>query len=91
MQIYKLLIQEIKEKIDLNDFEGCKQFYNNLDFNDSTIPWDYVFQKVYLHACLKKKQISRCGLSQFFLNLIQCNKLQFDKLLVMEIICFQSK
>jgi len=55
MQIYKLLIQEIKEKIDLNDFEGCKQFYNNLDFNDSTIPWDYVFQKVYLHACLKKK------------------------------------
>ena len=54
MQIYKLLIQEIKQKIDFNDFEGCKEFYNNLDFNEY-IPWDYVFQKVYLHACLKKK------------------------------------
>lgn len=54
MQIYKLLIQEIKQKIDLDDFEGCKEFYNNLNF-DEYIPWDYVFQKVYLHACLKKK------------------------------------
>ena len=56
MQLYKHLIDEIKDAIDKDDLKEVQEMYDSIDFNDSQIPWDYVFQKVYLYACLKKKQ-----------------------------------
>jgi len=56
MHIYKYLIDEIKDAIDKDDLKAIEEIYESLDFNDGRIPWDYVFQKVYLYACLKKKQ-----------------------------------
>lgn len=56
MQLYKHVIDEIKDAIDKDDLNKVQEMYDSIDFNDSQIPWDYVFQKVYLYACLKKKQ-----------------------------------
>lgn len=56
MQKYNYLIYEIKEFIDQNDLQALQQYFQQLDLNDTTIPWDFVYQKVYLHACLKKKK-----------------------------------
>jgi hypothetical protein len=57
MQLYKHVIDEIKDAIDKDDLKKVKEMYDSIDFTDSQVPWDYVFQKVYLYACLKKKQI----------------------------------
>ncbi len=51
------IIREIKDVINKGNIDELKELwenYQNTDFND-IIAWDYVFQKVYLHACLKKK------------------------------------
>lgn len=57
MQLYKHVIDEIKDAIDKDDLNKVQEMYDSIDFTDSQVPWDYVFQKVYLYACLKKKQI----------------------------------
>ena len=51
-----MILQRIKDAIDKDDLKEVQEMYDSIDFNDSQIPWDYVFQKVYLYACLKKKQ-----------------------------------
>jgi hypothetical protein len=47
-------IKDIINKGNLNELKELWETYQNTDF-DGIIAWDYVFQKVYLHACLKKK------------------------------------
>ncbi len=43
-----------KTMIEKDNLEGLQEFYReNLDEN---YPWEYIYQKLYLHACLKKKQ-----------------------------------
>lgn len=49
------LVKEIKIYIDQNDLEGLKEFWENTEF-DMDLGWDYIFEKVYLHAALKKKK-----------------------------------
>ena len=68
MQFYRHLINEIKEIINRNALLELQEFYSELDLQDSTIPWDYVFQKIYLHACLKKKLEIKSWLERIFLQ-----------------------
>lgn len=52
------IINEIKPFINKSDLNGLKeqwQDYSETDF-DREIAWDFVFQKVYLHAALKKQK-----------------------------------
>ena len=42
-----------KTMIEKDNLEGLQEYYaENLEEN---YPWEYVYQKLYLHACLKKK------------------------------------
>ena len=67
MKIYKYAINELKESIDRNDLNSLKDFFHETDFNDSKIPWDYVYQKVYLYSCLKKKKEIKEWLESLFI------------------------
>jgi hypothetical protein len=43
-----------KTLIEKDNLEGLQEVYlENLDENYA---WEYIYQKLYLHACLKKKQ-----------------------------------
>lgn len=51
------VIGNFKHYIDLGSIESCQQYLQELfDEYDSGIPWEYIFQKVYIHACLKKQK-----------------------------------
>jgi hypothetical protein len=51
------LLHECKEYINANKFEEFKDFYKELTESEfETQPdWANLYQKVYLHACLKKR------------------------------------
>jgi hypothetical protein len=51
------LLHECKEYINANKFEEFKEFYKELTESEfETQPdWANLYQKVYLHACLKKR------------------------------------
>jgi hypothetical protein len=55
MSLEDELVKEIKLYINNDDLEGLKNFWDNTEF-DVDLGWDYVFEKVYLHAALKKKK-----------------------------------
>ncbi len=42
-----------KELIEKDNLEGLKEIYE--EHMNENYPWDYLYQKLYLHACLKKK------------------------------------
>lgn len=46
-------IQMCKEMIERDNLEGLQEFYT--EYGEEPFAWDYVYQKLYLHACLKKK------------------------------------
>ena len=52
------LIKEFKKVIEESDVIALKELH--LDYMDTEFPreidWPYIYQKVYLHACLKKKK-----------------------------------
>ncbi len=52
------IIKKFKSYIDVNDLSGAVLFYDGLLCFDAPedLPWDYMYQKVYLHACLKKRR-----------------------------------
>jgi hypothetical protein len=58
MSIEDQLISEIKPYINKGNLEGLQiqweEYRNETDFGRE-IAWDYIFQKVYLHAALKKQ------------------------------------
>jgi len=62
MSIEEQLISEIKPLIARNNLEGLKElwseYWSETEF-DRVVAWDYIFQKIYLHAALKK-QTSIC-------------------------------
>jgi hypothetical protein len=47
-----------KKYIDDGSLEACQNYFQELKdtYDPVSIPWDYIFQKVYLHACLKKQK-----------------------------------
>jgi hypothetical protein len=49
------LIKPFKIYIQADNLESCQSYLLHLRTEYEDLPWDYIFQKVYLHACLKKK------------------------------------
>jgi len=50
------LIYTFKELINKNDIDAFKAYVDQLLNEYTDIPWDYIFEKVYIHACLKKRK-----------------------------------
>jgi hypothetical protein len=42
-----------KKFIEQDDLENLQEFY--MENLEEEYPWEYIYQKLYLHACLKKK------------------------------------
>lgn len=42
-----------KTLIEKDNLEGLQEFY--VEYQEEPYPWEYIYQKLYLHACLKKK------------------------------------
>ncbi len=58
MLIEEQLISEIKPFINNGNLDGLKEQWNEYRFEiefDRDIAWDFIFQKIYLHAALKKQ------------------------------------
>jgi hypothetical protein len=59
MSIEEQLVSEIKPYINMGNLDGLKEqwieYRVETEF-DREIAWDFVFQKVYLHAALKKQK-----------------------------------
>lgn len=55
------IILYCKELIDKNNQKDLQQYIDqliyNTDYEDIHPNWQYIFQKIYLHACLKKRSI----------------------------------
>jgi len=50
------VVHLFKEFINHNDLDGFKILIEEVADSDGPIEWDYIFQKVYIHACLKKNK-----------------------------------
>lgn len=50
------IIFSFKQYINDNNIEACKTYYQHLKDENYNLPFDYLFQKVYLHACLKHRK-----------------------------------
>lgn len=52
------IIGFFKKYINDGSIDGCQMYLQELKdtYEDGSLPWDYIFQKVYLHACLKKQK-----------------------------------
>jgi hypothetical protein len=50
------LIHTFKMYINRKDTDGFKEFLFDVQDTFESLPTDYIFQKVYVHACLKKNQ-----------------------------------
>lgn len=46
-------LKESKKLIEKDNVEGLQEYY--AENQEENYPWEYIYQKVYLHACLKKK------------------------------------
>jgi|UniRef100_A0A6C0BG55 hypothetical protein len=59
MRIEDQIFIEVKPFINQGNVEGLQhlwnEYHNEIDW-DTPIAWDYVFQKSYLHAALKKQK-----------------------------------
>ncbi len=55
--IERELISEIKMYIQKGDLDDLKELWNEYQETDfgRTLAWEYIFEKVYLHAALKKQ------------------------------------
>lgn len=50
------IISLFKCHINENNIEACKTYLQYVTNENYNVSYDYIFQKVYLHACLKKKK-----------------------------------
>jgi hypothetical protein len=47
-------LKDCKALIEKDNLEGLQEFY--AEYHEENFPWEYIYQKLYLHACLKKKR-----------------------------------
>ncbi len=47
-------LKDCKLLIEKDNLEGLQEYY--MEYQDQSLPWEYIYQKLYLHACLKKKR-----------------------------------
>ena len=58
MSIEEQLISEIKPFINKGNLEGLKELWSEYRVEtefDREVAWDFIYQKIYLHAALKKQ------------------------------------
>ena len=55
--------KKLIEEENIDELQVCYEEYKHEPF-----AWDYVFQKIYLHACLKKKKVIADWLQTLFSN-----------------------
>jgi glutathionyl-hydroquinone reductase len=63
------IVKRFKSFVETEDLSGAKNFLNGLVSDPDScaeIAWDHVYQKVYLHACLKKRQSFVNWINQLF-------------------------
>lgn len=62
------LINECKTYIEDGDLSGLQTYYNELLCSNFEISpnWQYIYHRIYLHACLKKKQVIADWLTSIF-------------------------
>ncbi len=46
-------LKDCKSLIEKDNLEGLQEYYT--EYGDENFPWEYIYQKLYLHASLKKK------------------------------------
>jgi len=66
------IISEIKPFINKGDLQGLKELwfeYSNYTDFGKEISWGFVFQKIYLHAALKKQKVICLWLDTIFTQL----------------------
>lgn len=49
----ELFLKTCKTLIEKDNLEGLQELY--VEYQEEPYPWEYIYQKLYLHACLKKK------------------------------------
>jgi hypothetical protein len=49
------IVIRAKLYVGVGNLEGCKLILQEMVDEYEDVPWDYVFQKMYIHACLKKQ------------------------------------
>lgn len=51
------IVDKFKHYIELDELESCKIYLQELleTYTPDSVPWDYVYKNVYLHACLRKR------------------------------------
>ncbi len=50
------VIGNFKRYIEAGSLDACQIYLQEILDTYEDVPWDYIFQKVYLHACLKKQK-----------------------------------
>lgn len=50
------IVSFFKKYINDGSLEACQAYLQELRNTYEDMPYDYIFQKVYLHACLKKQK-----------------------------------
>jgi hypothetical protein len=50
------IVSFFKKYINDSSLEACQAYLQELRDTYEDVPYDYIFQKVYLHACLKKQK-----------------------------------
>ena len=67
------IVRECKEMIERSSLQSLQEYYQDLlaSYTDGpyTVDWAFVLQKVYLHACLKKKRDMAAWLEERFKDL----------------------
>lgn len=65
------IVRECKEMIERSSLQSLQEYYHDLlsSYNEGSFDWAFVLQKVYLHACLKKKRDMAAWLEERFKDL----------------------
>ncbi len=64
------IIRECKVFVERSTLQSLQEYYQSLqedyDWSEQPVDWPYILQKVYLHACLKKKAEIATWLEELF-------------------------
>jgi hypothetical protein len=50
------IIFEIKQYINDGDLASIKKNWENYEMSTVSVAWDFVFQKIYIHACIRNQK-----------------------------------
>lgn len=66
------IVDKFKHYINVVDLSGAKTYFEELveTYEHDSIAWDYVFNKIYIHACLKKQ----LAFVNWLMELFECLK-----------------